>query len=189
MYSRKDSGSAKLIVFRLTQPFCVGYQLLSTPASGILQCLPGWASPEFALTRDCQTLPCKLRGLLRSSQSRRARLRDRGRGTSAPVSSGPQSVWELSGIDCGGLPASVEARERIASRAMFQPQNVAECENCVAKAIVHFDFEPPLKSVSGGNLSVVVEPENKAVLGGRFPHSMIGVDASGAAAFVRLPAL
>ena len=41
-------------------------------------------------------------------------------------------------------------------------------------AIVNFDFKLPLETVSGGKLSVVVEPVDKSVVGDRFPHKMMG---------------
>ena len=49
----------------------------------------------------------------------------------------------------------------IASKSLFQPVEVQTCANCVANAIVHFDFELPFADVVGGTLSVLVEPSGK----------------------------
>ncbi|QJE94911.1 tyrosinase family protein [Luteolibacter luteus] len=62
----------------------------------------------------------------------------------------------------------------IASTAFFQPNEADKCENCVNNAIVHFDFELPLEEVTGGKLSVQVEPLNKNVVGDRFPNKLMG---------------
>jgi tyrosinase len=62
----------------------------------------------------------------------------------------------------------------IASRAFFQPSETQKCANCVANAIVHFDFDLPLSEVQGGKLSVWVEPANKDFVGDRFPHKLMG---------------
>lgn len=62
----------------------------------------------------------------------------------------------------------------LASRFMFQPEEVAKCENCVNNAVVHFDFELPLNEVKDGKLGVKVEPANKDVLGDTFPDKMMG---------------
>lgn len=62
----------------------------------------------------------------------------------------------------------------LASRALFQPVEVAKCANCVSNAIVHFDFELPLAAVQGGKLSVWVEPANTAFIGDRFPQKLMG---------------
>jgi tyrosinase len=64
--------------------------------------------------------------------------------------------------------------ERIASRFMFQPNEADKCPNCVKNAIVHFDFELPLKEVADGKLSVVVEPVDTSLVGDRFPQKMMG---------------
>ena len=62
----------------------------------------------------------------------------------------------------------------IASKAFFQPTEVEKCENCVENAVVHFDFEIPLKEVSKGKLSVWVEPLDHSSFGDHFPHKMMG---------------
>ena len=62
----------------------------------------------------------------------------------------------------------------IASRAFFQPKEVEKCETCIKNAIVHFDFELPLKEVSDGQLGIVVEPVDKSFVGDRFPHNLMG---------------
>lgn len=62
----------------------------------------------------------------------------------------------------------------IRSRFFFQPNEVEKCENCVQNAVVHFDFELPLETVSGGELAVWVEPVNKNFVGDRFPSKMMG---------------
>lgn len=46
----------------------------------------------------------------------------------------------------------------IASKSLFQPVEVQTCANCVANAIVYFDFELPLAEVLGGTLSALIEP-------------------------------
>lgn len=63
---------------------------------------------------------------------------------------------------------------RIASAAFFQPNEADRCPNCVKNPIAHFDFELPLAEVSGGNLSLQVEPVDKGVVGDRFPHKLMG---------------
>lgn len=62
----------------------------------------------------------------------------------------------------------------IASQSMFQPVEVQTCANCVANAIVHFDFELPLADVAGGVLTVLVEPVDKRGLGGSVPVPVMG---------------
>jgi tyrosinase len=62
----------------------------------------------------------------------------------------------------------------IASRGFFQPVEVEKCENCVKNAIVHFDFELPLATVAGGQLSVRVEPMDKSFVGDSFPPKLMG---------------
>lgn len=64
--------------------------------------------------------------------------------------------------------------QRIASKAFFQTDEAEKCETCVKNAIANFDFKLPLETVTGGKLSVVVEPVDKSVLGDRFPHKMMG---------------
>ena len=64
--------------------------------------------------------------------------------------------------------------QTIASKAMFQPVEVQQCPNCVANAIVHFDFELPLAAVQDGQLSVWVEPVDKSFVGARFPQKLMG---------------
>lgn len=85
----------------------------------------------------------------------------------------------VSGINRLKIPGSFSVHlqkdgETIASRAMFQPVEVQSCENCVANAIVHFDFELSAAAVEGGALSVWVEPANKNFVGDRFPHKLMG---------------
>ena len=62
----------------------------------------------------------------------------------------------------------------IASKALFQPVEVQTCANCVANAMVHFDFELPAAEVLGGKLSIWVEPANKSFVGDRFPQKLMG---------------
>ncbi len=62
----------------------------------------------------------------------------------------------------------------IASRAFFQPKEVEKCETCIKHAIVHFDFELPLKDITDGQLGIVVEPADKSFVGDRFPHHLMG---------------
>jgi len=64
--------------------------------------------------------------------------------------------------------------KQIASRFVFQPDEVDKCETCVKNPIAHFDFDLPLAEVTGGKLSVQVEPVNKAVVGARFPSKLMG---------------
>ena len=63
---------------------------------------------------------------------------------------------------------------RIASKAFFQPNEADKCENCVKNAIANFDFKLPLAAVSGGKLTVAVEPVNHSFVGDRFPHKLMG---------------
>ncbi|MCW3105799.1 MAG: tyrosinase family protein [Segetibacter sp.] len=62
----------------------------------------------------------------------------------------------------------------IATTGFFQPNEAEKCENCVQNAIVHFDFELPLKDVSEGKLGVWVEPINKNFVGDHFPNKLMG---------------
>jgi tyrosinase len=62
----------------------------------------------------------------------------------------------------------------IATKGFFQPTEVEKCENCVENAIVHFDFELPIKDVSKGKLGVWVEPLDHSQFGDHFPHKMMG---------------
>lgn len=85
----------------------------------------------------------------------------------------------VSGVNRLKIPGSFSVHlqkdgKTIASKAMFQPVEVQKCANCVANAIVHFDFELPMEAVLGGQLGVWVEPANKAFVGDRFPHKLIG---------------
>jgi hypothetical protein len=64
--------------------------------------------------------------------------------------------------------------QTIASKALFQPVEVQTCANCVANAIVNFDFELPAAAVLGGKLGVWVEPVNKSFVGDRFPQKLMG---------------
>ncbi|MGI8640813.1 MAG: tyrosinase family protein [Pyrinomonadaceae bacterium] len=62
----------------------------------------------------------------------------------------------------------------IASKGFFQPNEVEKCGNCVENAVVRFDFELPLKTVSGGKLGIWVEPNDKSFVGDHFPHKLMG---------------
>jgi len=62
----------------------------------------------------------------------------------------------------------------IATTGFFQPNEVEKCPSCVQNAIVHFDFEIPLKEVSGGQLGIWVEPHNQSVFGDHFPNKLMG---------------
>lgn len=62
----------------------------------------------------------------------------------------------------------------IASTGMFQPSEAEKCSNCVQNAIVHFDFELPIKQIAKGKLGVWVEPHNKDFVGDRFPAKLMG---------------
>jgi len=85
----------------------------------------------------------------------------------------------VSGIDRLKIPGSFSVHlqkdgKTIATRSLFQPVAVQTCANCVANAMSHFDFELPLAEVSGGKLSVWVEPVNKSFVGARFPQKLMG---------------
>lgn len=85
----------------------------------------------------------------------------------------------VSGINRLKIPGSFSVHlqkdgKTIASRALFQPVAVQSCANCVSNAITQFDFELPIADVSGGKLSVWVEPVNKDFVGDRFPQKLMG---------------
>ena len=85
----------------------------------------------------------------------------------------------VSGVNRLKIPGSFSVHlqkdgKTIASRALFQPVEVQKCANCVANAIVHFDFELPAAAVLGGTLGVWVEPANKSFVGDRFPQKLMG---------------
>lgn len=61
----------------------------------------------------------------------------------------------------------------IGTRALFQPGNTQECANCIKNAVVHFDFKLPAKVVSGGTLSLWIEPADKT-LGKSIPLASLG---------------
>jgi len=96
------------------------------------------------------------------------------------VSLNPQrATVSVTGINRIKIPGSFAVHlmkdgKQIASRFMFQPDEVEKCETCVKNAIAHFDFDLPLAQVSGGKLSVEVEPVNKAIVGPRFPAKLMG---------------
>lgn len=85
----------------------------------------------------------------------------------------------VSGVNRLKIPGSFAVHllkngEVIASKAFFQPNEVEKCATCVENALAHFDFELPLSVVSGGKLSVWVEPKNKDFVGDRFPNKLMG---------------
>ena len=85
----------------------------------------------------------------------------------------------VSGVNRLKIPGSFSVHlqkdgETIASKALFQPVEVEKCANCVANAIVHFDFELPAAAVVGGMLGVWVEPANKSSAGDSFPQKLMG---------------
>ena len=96
------------------------------------------------------------------------------------VSVNPQNAMvSVTGINRTKIPGSFAVHlmkdgKRIASRFMFQPDDVDKCETCVKNAMAHFDFGLPLAEVTGGKLSVQVEPVNKSFVGARFPTRLMG---------------
>jgi len=96
------------------------------------------------------------------------------------VSVEPQrAMVSVTGVNRVKIPGSFAVHllkdgKRIASRFMFQPNEVEKCETCVKNPIAHFDWDLPLAEVTGGKLSVEVEPVNKAVVGSRFPSKLMG---------------
>jgi tyrosinase len=90
-----------------------------------------------------------------------------------------RAMVSVTGVNRVKIPGSFAVHlmkdgKRIASRFMFQPNEVEKCETCVNNPIAHFDFDLPLAEVTGGKLSVEVEPVNKAVVGARFPSKLMG---------------
>ncbi|MDO9060885.1 MAG: tyrosinase family protein, partial [Bradyrhizobium sp.] len=96
------------------------------------------------------------------------------------ISVNPQNATvSVTGINRTKIPGSFAVHlmkdgKRIASRFMFQPDDVDKCETCVKNAMAHFDFGLPLAEVTGGKLSVQVEPVNKSIVGARFPARLMG---------------
>jgi tyrosinase len=96
------------------------------------------------------------------------------------VSLNPQrATVSVTGINRTKIPGSFAVNlmkdgNRIASRFLFQPDEADKCETCVQNAMAHFDFDLPLAEVTGGKLSVEVEPVNKAIVGPRFPSKLMG---------------
>jgi hypothetical protein len=96
------------------------------------------------------------------------------------VSIEPQrAMVSVSGVNRVKIPGSFAVHllkdgKRIASRFMFQPNEVEKCATCVNNPIAHFDWDLPLSAVTGGKLSVEVEPVNKDVVGARFPSKLMG---------------
>jgi tyrosinase len=62
----------------------------------------------------------------------------------------------------------------IATRAIFQPNEADQCQNCVENALIYIDFELPLEKVSNGKLGVWVEPLDDRLFGDHFPHKIMG---------------
>jgi hypothetical protein len=96
------------------------------------------------------------------------------------VSLDPQrATVSVTGINRIKIPGSFEVHlmkdgKQIASRFMFQPDEADMCETCATNPIARFDWDLPLDEVSGGKLSVEVEPVNKDVVGPRFPAKLMG---------------
>jgi tyrosinase len=96
------------------------------------------------------------------------------------VSLSPQrAMVSVTGVNRIKIPGSFTVHlmkdgKQIASRFMFQPDEADKCETCVQNPIAHFDWDLPLAEVTGGKLSVEVEPVNKAVVGARFPSKLMG---------------
>jgi tyrosinase len=92
---------------------------------------------------------------------------------------GQRATVTVSGINRLKIPGSFAVHllkdgKPLASRFMFQPDEVEKCEKCVKNAIAHFDFDLPLAEVSGGKLHVEVEPVDKTFVGARFPVKLMG---------------
>lgn len=100
--------------------------------------------------------------------------------TSESFSVDPEIVnVHVDGVNRLKIPGSFKVHllkdgEVISSRAVFQPKEPDQCENCKKNAIASFDFELPLEAISGGKLSVQVEPVDKSFVGGKFPDKMMG---------------
>jgi tyrosinase len=56
----------------------------------------------------------------------------------------------------------------------FQPDEVEKCSNCMKIPTVHFDFRLPLAAVTGGLLSIRVEPNSKEMYGATVPLKVLG---------------
>lgn len=99
-----------------------------------------------------------------------------GREVSVSAQSATVSVTGINRIKIPGSFAVhlMKDGKKIASRFMFQPDDVDKCDTCVKNAMAHFDFDLPLAEVTGGKLSVEVEPVNKAIVGARFPSRLMG---------------
>jgi tyrosinase len=97
-----------------------------------------------------------------------------------PVSINPRrATVSVDGVNRLAIPGSFEVHlmkdgERLASRFLFQPEEVEKCETCVDNPIAHFDFDLPLDEVSKGRLTVQVEPIDKSFVGDRFPTKLMG---------------
>ena len=90
-----------------------------------------------------------------------------------------RAMVSVTGINRMKIPGSFAVHlmkdgKQIASRFMFQPDEADKCETCAKNPIAHFDWDLPLSEVSGGKLSVEVEPVNKAMVGARFPSKLMG---------------
>ena len=55
----------------------------------------------------------------------------------------------------------------------FQPDEVEKCSNCMKIPRVHFDFRLPLTAVTGGLLSIRVEPNDKEMYGATVPLKVL----------------
>lgn len=85
----------------------------------------------------------------------------------------------VKGVNRLNIPGSFSVHltrddEVIASKAMFQPNEVGKCPNCVENPVVHFDFEMPLEEISKGKLGIKVEPFDEKFSGENFPHDKMG---------------
>jgi tyrosinase len=96
------------------------------------------------------------------------------------VAINPQrATVSVTGVNRLKIPGSFRVHllkdgKQIATSFLFQPNEPEKCESCVQNAIAHFDFDLPLGQISGGKLSVDVEPVNKKVVGPSFPAKLMG---------------
>ena len=96
------------------------------------------------------------------------------------VSIDPQrATVSVTGINRVKIPGSFSVNllkdgKRIASRFLFQADEADKCETCAENAMAQFAFDLPLGEITGGKLSVEVEPVNKEIVGARFPSKLMG---------------
>ena len=158
----------------------VSYQLFTTPALGTLNPFTSGALKLNAVATidSAKNLDVDYQSsgavTAFSTRTRRSILASRR----FSVDGGRVNV-RVNGVNRLKIPGSFSVHlqkdgKTIASKALFQPVEPQQCENCVTNAIVHFDFELPVAAVQGGKLGVWVEPADKNFVGSRFPQKLMG---------------